>query len=344
MLRLGIVGCGRVTTMFHLKAVREVEEVAVVAVADRNRARMEKVKGEAGALRGYVDHRELLSDPEVEAVVINTPPRFHEEMAVDALRAGKHVLCEKPLAQSAEGCLRVKRVQEETGLVVLPGHNYAFTPSLERAEEVIRGGGVGEVRRVSVRFENNLRSYGARSDFRLKTEFGIVEDILPHILSVTSGVAGEAEEVREVDGWRERHDVVDNLNLLLRTGDGVSLDCSMSWTKLIPCFRVNIVGTSALIEMDLMRNPYSLSLESGGRRRRIGERRGLKLYWDLLRFKHPSFQRQYRHLHGLVEGAEAPRFTVDDEIGMVRMVEEVVRRLSETNLSKPQEYYPERSG
>lgn len=319
--------------MFHLKAIKEVEEVSVTAVADRNQARMESVKTRSGAERGYIDYRELLSDPEVEAVAINTPPRFHEEMVVRSLEAGKHVLCEKPLARSVEGCLHIRRVQVETSLVVLPGHNYAFTPCLERARELVQSGEVGEVRKVSVKFDNNLRGYRSKTDFRLKMEFGIVEDVLPHVLSVAHGIAGAAETIEGVRAWRESYDVVDNMSLLLRTDGGVELDCFMSWTKLIPSFKMEASGTSGRVEMDLMRSPFAVTLETGGTRKRIGGKRGLKLYLDLLRFKHPSFQGQYRHLHGVVEGSERPRITLDDEIGMVRMMEGVVRRLSETDIS-----------
>lgn len=327
MLRLGIVGCGRVTTMFHLKAIADVEEVTVAAVADRNKARMESVRKKSRAGRGYTDHRELLADPDVEAVVINTPPRFHEGMVMDALKAGKHVLCEKPLARSVEGCLLIKRVQEETGLAVLPGHNYVFTPSLERAQDLIESDVVGRVHKVSMRFENNLRSYGSKTGFRLENEFGIVEDILPHILSVAHGIAGAAETVEEARAWRDSYEVVDNVRLLLRTDRGVELDCSLSWTKLIPSFKVEASCTSGWVETDLMRSPFSVTVESGGARRKIGEKKGLKLYMDLLRFKHPSFQSQYRHLCRLVEGSEAPRITIDDEINMIRMMEEVVKHL-----------------
>jgi predicted dehydrogenase len=333
MLRLGIVGCGKVTTMFHLKAIKEVEEVEVTAVADRNQARMESVKAKSGAERGYTDYLELLSDPVVEAVVINTPPGFHEEMVIQSLRAGKHVLCEKPLAQSIEGCLRVKHAQEATRFVVLPGHNYSFTPSLERAHDLIQSEAIGKVRRVSLRFKNNLRSYGARTDFRLRTDFGIVEDVLPHILSVAHGLAGVAETVEEAKGWRDSYDVVDNMNILLRTDRGVDLDCFMSWTGLIPYFKVEASGSSGRIKLDLMRSPYRVTLNSGGVRRKIEEKKGLGVYLDLLRFKHPSFQKQYRHLCMLVEGSEATRITLDDEIAMVRMMEEVVRYLSETEVS-----------
>jgi len=93
MLRLGVIGCGRVTTMFHLRAIRDVKEVEVAAVADVNEERTRTVAKECNT-KGYNDYHELLGDPGIDAVVINTPPRLHEEMVLDALDSGKHVLCE----------------------------------------------------------------------------------------------------------------------------------------------------------------------------------------------------------------------------------------------------------
>lgn len=319
--------------MFHLNAIEAVKEVTTVAVADSNQARMERVRKKFGAKRGYIDYRELNSDPDVDAVVINTPPRFHEEMVIRALKAGKHVLCEKPLALSVEGCIHIKSVHEASDLVVLPGHNYAFTPSLELAKELIRKGEIGEVQMVSISFENNLRGYGSKTDFRLKTEFGIVEDIMPHILSVAHGLSVEAGEVVDLRGWKESHDLVDNMKLLLRTDGGVELGCFMSWTRLIPCFKVEVSGTTGRVEMDLIRSPFSVTVESGRMRRKLALKKGLRLYLDLLRFKHPSFQSQYRHLQELIAGSEAPKITIDDEVDMIRTMEEVRQHLHETDIS-----------
>ncbi|MFH0850441.1 MAG: Gfo/Idh/MocA family oxidoreductase, partial [Candidatus Bathyarchaeota archaeon] len=132
MLRLGIIGCGRVTTMFRLKAIDEVEEVTVEAVSDVSEDRIRDVLGSCASAKAYTHYTDLLGDPDVDAVAINTPPRFHEEMVLSALSHGKHVLCEKPLAQTVEGCRRIGEAQRESGLQVLPAHNYAFSPSVVR--------------------------------------------------------------------------------------------------------------------------------------------------------------------------------------------------------------------
>ncbi len=332
MLRLGIVGCGRVTTLFHLKAIKEVEGVTVEAVADLDQSSMEEVKRKSGAARGYTDYIELLSDPDVDAVAINTPPRFHEEMVLASLGAGKHVLCEKPLANSIKGCLHIGGAQEGSELVVIPVHNYAFTPCVEAAQELIVGGEIGVVKGVNIRFDNNLWGYGSKTDFRLKERYGIVFDVLPHVLSVASMLSDPVSSVDEVRGWAKRYDVMDNLRLRMKTGEGVGVDCTMNWTSLIPSFKVGVEGTSGRVGMEIMKRPFRVSVESDMGSRTI-DRAGLGKYLDILRIKHPSFARQYTHFRNVVKGSEAPFFDVEDEIGMLRVMEEAVGRLSEIDVT-----------
>jgi len=329
MLKLGIVGCGKVTTMFHLKAIDEVDEVTVEAVADLDPGRMEDVKRKAGAERGYTDTGELLADPGVKAVAVNTPPRFHEELVLEALAAGKHVLCEKPLAQTVEGCERIREAQVASGLVVLPVHNYAFTPCLEKALGIIGEGEIGEPRKIEVRFDNNLWSYGAKTKFRLGDEFSIVEDILPHVLSIVQPVTGLVESVTEARGRKKKYDVLDDVELTMITTGGVEVEAAVNWTSLIPALKVRIHGEEGRIDMDLMKSPKSLSVRSSRGNRKMGG--GLGQYIDLVQLKHPAFVGQYRHFVGTVEGREEPRFTVDDEIGMLKVMRMVVEALSENS-------------
>jgi predicted dehydrogenase len=328
MLRLGIIGCGRVTTMFHLNAIEEVEGVTVTAVSDMNEGRIRDVQSRCASAKTYTDYMGLLEDPDVDAVAINTPPRFHEEMALESLSHGKHVLCEKPLAQTVEGCRRIGEAQRRTSLHVLPAHNYMFTPSVLRMAELVKGGAVGEVQRMRVYFENNLKIYRSQTDFRTHQENGLVEDVLPHVLSVSAPMAGRVRDIRDLSWWCRQYEVCDNIKATLEAVGDVEIDCSMSWTRLVPRFKVEVEGSEGRLETDLMVGPYSLTVEKSGRRETIKER-GLDWYLDLVRFKHPSFQGQYRHFAGLVAGTEEPMITVEDEAAMLGIMERVSRLLRE---------------
>ncbi len=323
MLRLGIVGCGTATRLFHLKAIERIKEFAIAALVDKERERLEGALRSCRAWRGYEDYMDLLSDPEVDVVVINTPPRYHEEMTIHALRAGKHVLCEKPLATSLEGALNIKLVRDETSLVVLPVHNYSFTPCWEMARDLSHDGKIGEVERVHLRLENNLRLYRPKTRFRFEEEYGIIEDLLPHLLPLTHEVAGMVKEIKEVDGWRESYSVVDNMRLLFRTEMGVEVECYMSWTRPIPQFRVGIIGSEGVIKVELFRAPYNLILESEKNKKKICMRKGLSQYLDLLRMRHPSFMGQYLHLYKVIMGEEEPRIDLDDEIEMIKIMKKI---------------------
>ena len=184
--------------MFHLKAINSLDQVVVKAVADVDSKRRASVMRKAKAERDYEDYEQLLMDSDVDFVAVNTPPRFHEEMVFNSLNFGKHVLCEKPLSQSVEGCERLRAKMKETGLHVLPAHNYVFTPSLLRMNALFNENVIGDLERVEIVFSNNLRGYRSHSDFRLQKFDGIVEDVLPHVLSVASSFTGASRNVKEI--------------------------------------------------------------------------------------------------------------------------------------------------
>ena len=310
--------------MFHLKAIEASGVVELVSISDKSGDQLADVKGATGVTHACGDYHELLAKPEVEAVAINTPPRFHEEMTLEALKAGKHVLCEKPLAQTAEGCDRIR--EAKGGLVVLPAHNYVYTPALYRMEEKVKQGTIGEVRRVRLNFENNLGLYGSKTNFRTKDPKGIVEDVMPHILSVAGIIAGRPKTVKDVSGTRKKYEVCDNLHAIVEMGHGVELDCTASWTRTIPTFAVAIEGENGRLTSDFAINPYSYTLEAGGEKMKTSER-GIGWYLDLAQFKHPSFPEQYRHFDKLVHGGGEPRITIDDEIAMLKIMKEMGDRI-----------------
>ena len=327
MLRLGIIGCGRVTTMFHLKAIDAVKEVTVTALADTTKSHLDEVQRKTKANSIYLDYSDLLNDPNVDAVAVNTPPSLHEEMVLQSLKHGKHVLCEKPLALTVEGCMKIRDLREKTGLVVLPGNNYAFTPRILKMEELIQDEKVGELESLSVYFENYLKSYGSRTDYRVQKENGLVEDVLPHILSVSNRLAGEAISVEDVSWWCSSYNVCDNMTANLRTSRGIPLDCRLSWTRMVPRFKIEYTGTKGKATTDLMINPYTVTLESEYGKKKFTDR-GFDWYIDLIKLKHPSFVNQYKHFEQLTKDGVFQRISIEDEISIINMIGQVSEWLS----------------
>src|SRR3954451_12464186 len=106
-IRLGIVGCGAVTQRHHLRALKRVPGVKVVALADQDTTLLERLAAEYRVSERYATYRELVQAGNVDAVAVCLPPHLHAEVALAALEQGKHVFIEKPLALNLADCDRL---------------------------------------------------------------------------------------------------------------------------------------------------------------------------------------------------------------------------------------------
>ncbi len=118
-LRIGLVGAGGIGGV-RAQALARGADCLLVAVADPDLERAAHVASSARA-RVIRDHRELLEDSSVDAIIVSTPPPLHEQVVLDALDAGKHVLCEKPLSNSVESCRRMVERARDTARVLATG-------------------------------------------------------------------------------------------------------------------------------------------------------------------------------------------------------------------------------
>lgn len=173
VIRLGVVGCGRVTESRHLPALRGVSGVEVVALSDVDAARLESVSGKFGVARRYEDYAELIEAGEVEAVAVCVPPRLHAEVALAALAAGKHVFIEKPLALDLGECdILTARAARTPALKVMVGFNMRWHRLVRAAREVVRRGELGEIKLVRSVFTSGIRRSKDFAEWRRRRESG----------------------------------------------------------------------------------------------------------------------------------------------------------------------------
>ena len=119
--------------------------VTIVAGADIAPKAREEFKEKFPEARIFEDYRELLKMDEIGAVFISTPDYLHEEMAIDALKAGKAIYLEKPMAITIEGCDRILKTAMETGSKLFIGHNMRHFPVVLKMREIIQSGIIGDV-------------------------------------------------------------------------------------------------------------------------------------------------------------------------------------------------------
>ncbi|MCU6709924.1 Gfo/Idh/MocA family oxidoreductase [Paenibacillus sp. J5C_2022] len=144
-IRMGIVGAGNIFRGSHLQPLLDHPEVEIVAICDVNGERAEKTARDNGIADYYTDYHEMLMRGDIDAVDICTSNLYHSEVAIAALKAGKHVFCEKPDAVNPEEAQKMANAAEESGKVMMTMRNNRFTPAAKYLRRFIEEGHMGEI-------------------------------------------------------------------------------------------------------------------------------------------------------------------------------------------------------
>lgn len=149
-VRWGVIGLGWFGEV-HADNLAEMPDIELAAVCTRRPERLAEIADRLGVQRRYSDYRELLADPDVDAVSITTHIYDHREIAIDALQSGKHVLLEKPMAPTAADCDQIIRAAEKADGYLMVGHICRFDPRVTIAKEAIEQGRIGDIISMSAR-------------------------------------------------------------------------------------------------------------------------------------------------------------------------------------------------
>jgi len=196
-LKWGIVSTARINRKL-IPAIQDSDRAELLAVASRSQSRASEYAAEWGIPRAHGSYEALLEDPDVDVVYIPLPNSLHAEWAVRAAEAGKHVLCEKPLALTVAECDQIIEASRAAGVVAMEAVMYLYHPVLHRARELIQEGAVGEVTQVRGRFSFLLDRPG---DVRWEPDLGggSLWDIGSYPVSFLRWIMGEPNRVF---GWQ----------------------------------------------------------------------------------------------------------------------------------------------
>ena len=168
-IRIGILGAARIAPQALIRPARSQANVEIVAVAARDRDRAAAFAGKHGIPRVHDSYEALLADPEIDAVYNPLPNSLHAEWTIRALQAGKHVLCEKPMAANADEAAEMAKVADETGLVLFEAFHYRYHPLALRAKAIIDAGEIGALRHIDAQFCTLMLR---PNDIRLRYDLG----------------------------------------------------------------------------------------------------------------------------------------------------------------------------
>ena len=146
-LKVGIIGCGSIATEKYLKALNTIPEVEIVAFCDviPENAEYTRKQFEASEAKIYTDHEDLLKDESIDVVHVCTPNRTHASITVAALKSGKHVMCEKPMAKNYKEAKLMCDTSKETGKLLTIGYQYRCLPAPLFLKKMCQDGELGEI-------------------------------------------------------------------------------------------------------------------------------------------------------------------------------------------------------
>lgn len=146
-VRVGIIGCGGIANQKHLPGLSKIKEVELVAFCDIIREKAEKTAAKFGVESAsvYEDYKELLADDSIEVIHVCTPNRSHSFITIDALESGKHVMCEKPMAKTAEEGRMMVEAAKRTGKKLTIGYQNRFRADSQYLHSACEAGDLGEI-------------------------------------------------------------------------------------------------------------------------------------------------------------------------------------------------------
>ena len=259
-IQIAILGAGTIGTIHGLASL-EAAGVRVRSVWSRALPSAERLAGRLGA-RAVADAAEIAADPDVDAVLVATPTHLHAEGALAAIAAGKHVLCEKPLARDLASAERIVSAAEGAGVRLLVGHVVRFFPEFVRLREAVRAGEVGNPAVVRM---SRLASFPHGSaEWHADRAFsgGVVLDMAIHDLDWLLWTLGPATRVyaRGLDERAPR--MLDYALITVRLASGAIAHVESSWAEA-EGFRVcgEVAGDRGLLTYDSAEaTPYDLAL------------------------------------------------------------------------------------
>lgn len=274
-MKVAVIGCGAIAHHAHIPSYMQNEKVEIKYFCDIIKERAEDAVKKYGCGIAVTDYKDVLADPEVMAISVCTPNKMHSVITIDALKAGKHVLCEKPAARLYSEALEMQKAQHETGKILNIGVVNRFNTNVNKMKEIIDAGELGEIYNVYVSFRNHRSIPGLGGAFTTKeiAGGGVLIDWGVHFLDIVMYCCGDpvaktvsAEEFKKLGNPIENYvftnmwagpplmdgicDVEEGITGLIRT-DGPVISFNGAWAQNIgeDEMYIDFIGTKGGIRL-----------------------------------------------------------------------------------------------
>lgn len=197
-MKVGLIGAGKIAEQ-HLAGLKGIDVACPEAVCDLSNSLARFTAERFGVRSWYTSHRKLLDACDLNVVHVLTPPATHERIVQDCLERGCHVIVEKPITLSNESLHSLAKVAQNRGVMLIENHNYRFNEPIVRLKNLVKSGGLGEVREVEVRIALGIRAGGRYADTNLphpshRLPAGVIHEFITHLSYLLLHFMREASE------------------------------------------------------------------------------------------------------------------------------------------------------
>ena len=335
LVNVGIIGAGFISA-YHIRGLQEAG-ARVGAVAGRTLESATRRAREFGIPHGTNDYHEILNDPAIDAVVIATPDYLHMTHAIDALRAGKATLLQKPMARNSEECSQILRVAGETGTPLYVSFMHRYLEEVELLRDLLGAGALGEVHAVRQRNATPGADWAGWFYRKENVGGGVLLQLGVHGIDLLQHIFGAIESVRATtalmrpertlaDGTVVHPDAEDLVIATYRFRSGMlaTHDCSYGEVAGTDRFRMEVYGDSGTAMLRTARGRLALFAPDY-----VGHR---GWFVPEIRTERIGY-RQHRHWLDMLLGVAEPDNSAVDGLASIR-VAEAVYRAAETGTSE----------
>ena len=296
-VNVGVIGVGAMGYN-HARVYYKLEEANLVAVSDVSERTLNKVAKKYDA-QGFTDYEDLLKDPEIEVVIVCVPTTFHHDVVMEAIKHGKHVLVEKPIAFTLKEAEDMIAAAKEAGVILATGHVERFNPAVQKAKELIDNDVIGDIVSASAKRVGPFPP-------RIK-DVGVTIDLAIHDLDVMNYLFDE--DVIQVYGTMnsilEKCEFEDHAEIMINFKNESTGILEVNWLTPYKRRQIEITGTDGIISVDYIEQ----SIDVYG-----------KFAQDIdIKHEEPLKEELRSFLNAVVNGTE-PEITGEDGLKALKMV------------------------
>jgi predicted dehydrogenase len=315
-LRIGILGAAPIAVAALIRPARRLPNVEVVAIAARDPERARHYAARQRIPGFHRSYAALLEDPTIDTVYIALPNSLHAEWSIRALRAGKHVLCEKPLAANAHEAEQMARAAADTGRVLVEAFHYRYHPLAARLKAILDSGEIGQIQRIETEFSVPLLQ--PRSiQFRYDLGGGATMDVGCYAINLLRFLAGAEPHVAHAQARLIRPQVDRLMTAEFRFDDSRTgrMTCALLSARLLRA-GATVYGTSGELRVIFPFLPHYFH--------RITVRSGAAIRHEQLAGETTYFYQLQAFMRAARDGAPAQTDPVD-AITNMRLIDAIYR-------------------